>query len=114
MKPGLGDSLTRDSTDILRTLNTMDRAVDKAEVDPSRFGLNAGDLSRRYALPWPWSLIATGLVLIAPGVRWRLEHWAYSIGRRSRRITPRSRTVHRYMLCCACVSCDTCMHKTTG
>lgn len=80
MKPGLGDSLTRDSTDILRTLNTMDRAVDKSEVDPSRFGLNAGDLSRRFVLPWPWPL----LQLYLQGLEC---YKASSIGRCGGRIT---------------------------
>jgi hypothetical protein len=49
-KLGLGDRLQTTCNTVLRTLNTMDKSVDKAESNPERFGVVREELADRCAL----------------------------------------------------------------
>jgi hypothetical protein len=62
-KLGLGDRLQTTCNTVLRTLNTMDKSVDKAESNPERFGVEPSELVDRFvshlifhALPLIFSL----------------------------------------------------------
>jgi hypothetical protein len=51
---GLGDRIQTSCKALGRTLTTMDKSVDKAEMDPERFHVNAGELIDRYAAHLAW------------------------------------------------------------
>jgi hypothetical protein len=45
---GLGDRIETSCKALARTLTTMDKSVDKAELDPARFNVDSDELIERY------------------------------------------------------------------